>query len=179
MYRKLQYMFLSLALPAMMACGGGDSADKETETHEEEHGEAGVVSLTQSQVKLMKIEVRSPDVRRIEGHISAPARVEPLPTRIADIGTLISGRVRNIYVVEGERVKKGQTLLEIQGLEIGEIKGEYIRSRAVLKSAKANFERQEKLLRENIAAKRAYIEANSAYAEAEPPLVPPIRSCTR
>jgi len=166
MYRKYLFVFLSLAVLGLMACGDGDSADKETETHEEEHGEAGVVSLTQSQVDLMKIEVRSPDVRRMEGYISAPARVEPVPTRIADIGTLISGRVRNIYVVEGEHVRKGQALLEIQGLQIGEIKGEYIRSRAALESAKANFDRQEKLLQENIAAKRAYIEAQAAYAEA-------------
>ena len=166
MHRKYLFVFLSLAVLGLMACGDGDSADKETETHEEEHAEAGVVSLTQSQVDLMKIEVRSPDVRRMEGYISAPARVEPVPTRIADIGTLISGRVRNIYVVEGEHVRKGQALLEIQGLQIGEIKGEYIRSRAALESAKANFDRQEKLLQENIAAKRAYIEAQAAYAEA-------------
>lgn len=71
-----------------------------------------------------------------------------------------------IYVVhEGERVKKGQVMLEIQGLEIGEIKGEFIRTQAALTSAEANFKRQEKLRQENIAAEKAYIEANAEIME--------------
>lgn len=165
MFKKNSFILLSLLILALVGCGDNKKETTKEVAHEEA-GETGVVSLTKAQVELMKIEVRSPDRRQLEGYISAPAKVEPLPTRIADIGTLISGRVRNIYVAEGVRVEKGQVLLEIQGLEIGEIKGEYIRSRAALESARANFERQKKLLQENIAAKRAYIEAQATYAEA-------------
>ena len=168
MFRKYFFIFLSLAVLGLMACGDNDSAERKTEAHEEEPGEAGVVSLTDGQIELMKIEVQPLQSRRLEGYISAPARVEPIPTRIADIGTLISGRVKEIYVSEGEHVEKGQVLLEIQGLEIGEIKGEYIRSLAALESAKANFDRQQKLLAENIAAKRAFIEAQANYASGSP-----------
>jgi len=167
MIKKFLFILFSLSMVGFLACGDNGSSDTESGEQKEEHGEAGVVSLTKRQLDLMKIEVQPLQNRRLEGYISAPARVEPIPTRIADIGTLISGRVKEVYVSEGERVQKGQVLLEIQGLQIGEIKGEYIRSLAALESAKANFRRQQKLLQENIAAKRAFIEAEAAYSEAK------------
>ncbi len=167
MLKRHFFYILSLAITTFLACGDENTPDSEAQVSEEEHGQAGMVSLTVAQIQLMKIEIGHPEARQLEGYISAPAKVESIPTRIADIGTLISGRVKEIYAAEGEHVKKGQVLLEIQGLEIGEIRGEYIRSRAVLESARANFERQQKLLQENIAAKRSFIEAQSAYQEAK------------
>jgi len=167
MLRRTFYLLLAVWSLGWLACSSESAPDAQDGEHEEEHSEAAVVTLSEDQAQLMNIEVDKPQRRQLEGYVSAPARVEAIPTRIADVGTLISGRVREIYVAEGQRVKKGQVLLEIQGLEIGEIKGEYIRTRAALESARANFERQKKLLQENIAAKRAYIEAQAAYQEAK------------
>lgn len=151
---------------ALAACES--SPEHETGEHaEEEHHGGNIATLTAEQVELMKIELDQPARRPITGYIIAPAKIKAIPTRIADIGTLISGRVTQIHIHEGDFVRKGQVLLEIQGLEIGEIKGEFIRTQAALKSAEANFMRQEKLLAENIAAEKAYIDAKTAFDEAK------------
>lgn len=163
-----RYLFTALLLTALALVACGSPPETATEKHEEEedHGGGNVVTLTAEQVELMKIETAEPELRQLSGYITAPAKIEAIPTKIADIGTLISGRITRLYVHEGDRVKAGQVLLEIQGLEIGEIKGEFIRTQAALRSAEANFKRQERLLDENIAAEKAYIDAKATYEEA-------------
>ncbi len=150
----------------LSACNPDQNREAESDHADETHA-PGVVELNQEQMQLMQIKLASAEYRRLEGYLAAPARIEALPDRIADIGTLISGRVQRIYVTQGQRVKKGQVLLEIIGPEIGEVKGEYIRTRAALELARANYERQKKLLEENIAAQKAYFEAQAAYEEAK------------
>ena len=167
MLRKKIFIIILLVAFWLVGCGAEDSQQANTENHEEEHSVSGAVELSAEQMELMKIEIGEPQLRQLGSYLTAPAKVEPVPERIANIGTLISGRVKKIHVTPGERVEKGQVLLEIQGLEIGEIKGEYIRGQAVLEFAKANFERQQKLLQENIASQRAYFEAQAAYEEAK------------
>ncbi len=161
----LRFLPAMLPLIFLMACS--PAAESEGEEHGDEHGgSSSIISLSQDQIELMKITYTKPEQRQFSGYLMAPARVEAMPRKKADIGTLISGRVTNIFVQEGDRVKSGQALFEIQGLEIGEIKGEFIRAQAALHSAKANFERQQKLLAENIAAQKAYIDAKAAFDEA-------------
>lgn len=151
---------------SLFACSGEKTSEHTEHGDEEQHEEAQIIMLSAEQIQLMNIEVATPTRRPLQGYISAPAKIEPVPTLVADIGTLISGRVKAIHAVEGETVRQGQVLLEIQGLEIGELFSEYVRSHAALASAKANFERQQTLMREDIAAKRTFIEAETAYKEA-------------
>ncbi len=165
MSKKIVYLLFVLTA-GLAACGKNADHDG-AEAHADESHTPGVVELNQEQMQLMQIKIARPDRRRLEGFLAAPARIEALPDKIADIGTLISGRVSKIFVIQGQRVKQGQPLLEIIGPEIGEIKGEYIRTRAALELARANYERQKKLLEENIAARRAFYEAQAAYEEAK------------
>ncbi len=165
MLKKWSFLLLILTL-GISACGK-DAEHGEEEGHGDETHAPGVVELNQEQMKLMQIKVGQPEKRRLAGYLPAPARIEALPDQIADIGTLISGRVSRIFVTQGQRVKKGQPLLEIIGPDIGEIKGEYIRTRAALELARANYERQKKLLEENITSRRAFYEAQAAYEEAK------------
>lgn len=163
----IKFPFVILITAFVFSACSSSSESEAGKQVEEEHGGDGIVALSAEQVKLMNIKTGQPERRQLTGYISAPAKIAAIPSKIADIGTLISGRVTHIYVHEGDGVKKGQVLLEIQGLEIGEIKGEFIRTQAALNSAEANFKRQEKLRQENIAAEKAYIEAKSAFAEAK------------
>ncbi|MDQ7066390.1 MAG: efflux RND transporter periplasmic adaptor subunit [candidate division KSB1 bacterium] len=165
MSKKIVYLLFVLTA-GLAACGKNADHDG-AEAHADESHAPGMVELNQEQMQLMQIKIAPPDHRRLEGFLAAPARIEALPDKIADIGTLISGRVSKIFVIQGQRVKQGQPLLEIIGPEIGEIKGEYIRTRAALELARANYERQKKLLEENIAARRAFYEAQAAYEEAK------------
>lgn len=150
---------------SLFACSNEEGSQLTEHGDEEQHEESQDIMLSPGQIKLMNIEVSPPSKRQLAGYISAPARIESVPGLVADIGTLISGRVRAIHAVEGERVRQEQVLLEIQGLEIGEIFSEYVRSHAAMVSAKANHDRQRTLLEEDIAAKRTFVEAEAVYKE--------------
>jgi cobalt-zinc-cadmium efflux system membrane fusion protein len=63
-------------------------------------------------------------------------------------------------------VKEHQELMRIEGLEVGEIKSDFIKARAQLTYAEAAFERQKTLLAEKVGSQKAYLEAQAEYNKA-------------
>ena len=49
--------------------------------------------------------------------------------------------------------------MHIEGLEVGEIKSNFIKAKAQLKFAEANYERQKTLLEQNVGSQKAFLEA--------------------
>jgi membrane fusion protein, heavy metal efflux system len=63
-------------------------------------------------------------------------------------------------------VKAGQNLMLVEGLEIGEIKALFLSAKANLEYQKANFDRQKKLLEENVGSQKAFLEVQNEYEKA-------------
>ncbi len=73
-----------------------------------------------------------------------------------------SGILENIYVKEGEEVKKGQKLAKIDdGGQSNQLK----EMQAQQELAKTRFERQERLWKENIGSEIQYLEAKTAFEQ--------------
>lgn len=62
------------------------------------------------------------------------------PTRTVNIGSELSGTVRNVLVDVNDRVKAGQVLLE---LDTAKLQDQVVRSRSALESAQAQLQQQE------------------------------------
>lgn len=87
--------------------------------------------------------------------------------RVTHVGTQAEGIVRRVFVVLGDRVKKGRPLVEIESVGAGEAEGAYLEALATLRLAKRTFERAEALHRETIAPEREFLEATQQLEAAE------------
>jgi membrane fusion protein, heavy metal efflux system len=95
-----------------------------------------------------------------------PARLLPNQDREAIVGSLVQGRVNRVLVNAGDRVSKGQDLMLLEGLEIGEIKAAFIKAQAALRYAEASAKRQRLLNEQNIGSDKALLEAEAELQKA-------------
>jgi len=71
-----------------------------------------------------------------------------------------------VLVTLGDKVTKGQKLLVLDSLELGELKARYLQAAAKVRLTEANFQREKKLFEAHIAPQKDMIEAETAYQEA-------------
>jgi membrane fusion protein, heavy metal efflux system len=91
------------------------------------------------------------------------------PERVAAIGARIAGRVRTVSKIEGDEVKAGEVLAEIESADLGQAQAALISARAHAEAAIANEAREKELAEARISSQReaelARVAAASARAE--------------
>ncbi|MGE3799426.1 MAG: efflux RND transporter periplasmic adaptor subunit [Candidatus Kapaibacterium sp.] len=140
--------------------------------HEQEHGEgevgaeAGHVDVDPAVGRENGIETDI--VRRVSIPValSLPGIVRPEEDGIAQVGTIVPGRVVKLYASEGAYVSRGATIAEIETLEIGKARAEYLNAKAREEQTRRALERQERLTGEQIGAERALEGAKADYDQA-------------
>ena len=96
--------------------------------------------------------------------VSVTGTVTMDPRRTAAIGARISGRVRNVLKYEGDDVKAGDVLAEIESAELGQAQAGITVAKAHAIAATANEKRERALADQKVSAER---EAEAARANAE------------
>lgn len=93
------------------------------------------------------------------------------PDRVAAIGARIAGRVRNVFKIEGDQVKPGDVLAEIESAELGAAQAALISARAHHAAALANERREKELALAKISSNREAEVAAAAAASARAELL--------
>ncbi len=91
------------------------------------------------------------------------------PERMAAVGARIAGRVRSINKLEGDEVKGGDILAEIESAELGQAQAALISARAHADAATVNEKREKELAEAHISSNREaeLAEANAVSARSE------------
>jgi len=79
--------------------------------------------------------------------------------RVVHLSTQVEGTVHSVHVELGERVRKGQALIEIESVAVGEAEGAYREAQAVLELARRNHQRIAELRNEAIASEKEYLQS--------------------
>lgn len=102
----------------------GTSLGHEGETHGPPSSGAGTYSgpirLSPEAKKNLGLKVEDVDMRTIETSVRCFGVVEPVPDKFHFISTRISGRISRVFVNQGDAVKEGDLLAEIESRQIGE-----------------------------------------------------------
>ncbi len=146
-------------------CGKTGADEAETELLEKKH-EAEVV-LPPEVIKEIGLRVGTPTRTILRQKFIAQGKVVVNPDYVAHLNSLVTGRVRKIYVQIGDYVKKGEPLFELESLEIANITADYIRAKAEYNAQKANYERIKTLREEDIKAEKDLISAKAKFERAE------------
>jgi membrane fusion protein, heavy metal efflux system len=91
------------------------------------------------------------------------------PEKVAAVGSRIAGRVRQIFKLEGDPVKAGDVLAEIESAELGHAQATLIAARAHAAAATANEKRERELAEARVSSKREseVAAANAVSARAD------------
>lgn len=88
------------------------------------------------------------------------------PDRFAHVVPRVGGIVRQVHAGLGDLVRAGQVMATIDSRELSDLKSAYLAAIERRELARASFEREERLWKQNIASERDYLSAKQAYAEA-------------
>lgn len=95
------------------------------EGHDDAPGEnssvsIGPISISREARKNLKIETLMIEPVTLETVLTALGQIEPIPGNAAAISSRIPGRTTALYVNDGQAVKKGQSLLEVESRQVGD-----------------------------------------------------------
>ena len=162
---KNYYLLVVIILAALSLIACSDNAEEHNEEHEEVHSD--IVTLSPESVEQINLRTVTVAFRPFSGTITIPAEVKTNQDNEAQIGSLVQGRVHQVFANVGDHVNVGQVLMTVEGLEVGEIKAGYLKARANYEYAKANYERQKKLFDEKIGSQKSLLESQSEFEKAE------------
>lgn len=99
--------------------------------------------------------------------VTAPGEVTLDLQRVAKVSPRIEGKVEQLFVFLGDRVRVGQPLAAIGSPRLDELVQEYLVSKAQTDTAESNFRRTEKLATEGIVSERRLVEERGRHLEAK------------
>ena len=75
---------------------------------------SGPITITAEAKKNLALQVEEAEVRTLDKTVLVFGQIEGIPNRSAAVSSRIAGRVANVKVTEGEFVKKGQVVAEVE-----------------------------------------------------------------
>ncbi|MFY8037216.1 MAG: efflux transporter periplasmic adaptor subunit, partial [Cyclobacteriaceae bacterium] len=99
-------LFLFIAL---VGCSSSDKPAADAATHE-----GNVVTLSEEQFKLLDIKLGSPEKMIMSGVINANGMLDVPPQNMVTISAPLGGFVKSTDILQGMRVKKGQTIVVME-----------------------------------------------------------------
>ncbi|WP_432670763.1 efflux RND transporter periplasmic adaptor subunit [Flavobacterium sp. SM2513] len=133
------------------------------EAQEESHTDADEVHLNQAQFEAAGIELGTFSKKNLNEVVSSNGYTKLPPQNQADVSVHSSGIVKNIFVEEGDKVRKGQVLATMESPEFAKLKEAYLLSKSNLAFLKLDYERQKTLNEQAVNAKKTYEKAKSDY----------------
>jgi cobalt-zinc-cadmium efflux system membrane fusion protein len=145
---------LSLLLAGASGCGAaeGTAEAKPAELPQFQDGVIVLPAVFAEKANLQTTVVETTEITPVI-HVTGVLEFDEL--LIAEVGSRISGRIREVKVIEGTKVEPGTVLATIESAELGKAQADINAVAAKTKVAGRDKERKEKLLAEGITSQRA------------------------
>ncbi len=163
---RIQYIFFPLILLLSIAgCGETKTTNNTPENSEESEQLQTTITVSKDQFEgenmiLGKLETHNfPTLVSVTGAIDVP------PQNRAIVSSFTGGYVKRTPFLIGDKVKKGQALITLENPEFVQLQQDYVEVAEQLTYLKSEFERQEKLVAEQISSEKNFLKAKSAYKQ--------------
>lgn len=160
----MRTVVISAIIAAAVACEN-KSVDTVTTTSKAPFAQQGLLHLTPEELSRVQLEVVPVAQGPLRSHHEFPATVQANHNELAEVTTLIRGRVVKVHVDVGQDVKKGSLLALLHSMDLGVAEGEYLKSEAKLEEAERSHVRAAELY-ENKAVSLAELQRREATMKA-------------
>lgn len=158
--------FKSLLLVAILALASCNSKEKSevtnTDTNESTE-DTGVITITENQFTSGNMLVGKITSQSFNTIVKANGMFAVPPENQADVSAYFAGYVKNISLLPGDPVKKGQTLFTIENPEYVQVQQDFLEAKGRLNYLKSDYERQKELIADNVTSKKNFLKAESEY----------------
>lgn len=121
------------------------------------------VALNEAQFKASSIELGTFTDKNLSEVINANGYTKLPPQNQADVSVYMGGIVKSINIIEGQPIRKGQTIATIESPEFTKIQEAYLTSKSNLEFLRLEFNRQKILSDEEVNSKKVFQRTKSEY----------------
>jgi cobalt-zinc-cadmium efflux system membrane fusion protein len=139
--RLLRVGLVALVCSTSVVACGKNQEETATATSVQATAPAGLLRLTPEEAARTSIEVILVTRGQFRAYREFPATIQPNENELAEVTTLIRGRVVKVYVDVGRDVKKGTLLAMLHSNDLGLAEGAYLKASAKLHEAELAYER--------------------------------------
>ncbi|MDR9457856.1 MAG: efflux RND transporter periplasmic adaptor subunit [Salegentibacter sp.] len=134
----------------------------ETEAKAEEGGMRSV-HLSEMKFNSLGIKVDTLTTKALSGIVEANGQLEVPPQYEATVTAILGGNISSIKVIEGDEVKKGQTLAYLSHPDLTRIQSDYINAYSRMQFLEKDFERQKRLYEAEVASGKSFQQTQSDF----------------
>ena len=156
----MKNIYLVLILALTIAC-----QSKKEETATETTVKENVVELTKNQLDNSKIKIGSLTNTSLSSTIKVNGKITLAPNAMASVSMPLGGYIKNIKVMPGMVVGKGQVLAVIEDQSYVQIQQDYLTTKQQLAYASKDFARQKELNSSQAVSEKNYQLAESEFAK--------------
>lgn len=160
------FIFFTAFSICISSCG--NSKTKVTEKMEAEtdtiKSEEGFAEVTPEQMKAVGIELGAIEQKNLSSVVKATGQLTVPPQNRAVVNALVGGVIRRINVMEGQQVKKGQTVVAIENPDFIRLQQDYLTSKDNIVYLSQEYERQRVLKEADAGIGKVYEQASANYA---------------
>ncbi len=125
--------------------------------------ESGLITITNQQFTTDSMQLGSATTRPFENTIKCNGHIAPLPNGLVKLNATTPGIIAKIYCQNGQKIEKGQVMLEISGNEVIDLQREFAEAAANNKRLKNEYERLELLYNEKVTSEKDFAAAKNEF----------------
>lgn len=154
--------YLVLALIVILASCGDKQSKVEENTKKNNPKESGI-SLNAEQAKLAGIELGTLEKRSMYDVVECVGVIDVPPTERASVSAPIEGIVRDVKVIPGTKVRKGEVIATLEHQNIIELQEKFLKSKSQFTFTKQELERKQGLFDSEAGAKKLVENAKNNF----------------
>lgn len=157
----------------LMSCGAPKSPDPVQKEESKQPNKAAVenkksgIQLSAEEIQQSNLTITKIQPEKVADQLILSANITANQDRVAFVAPRVEGKLIKVYANLGDQVKAGQALAVVDSIQMGEARAEYRHAQSELKLAEANFQRTDKLYKEEVVPQRQWLEAKNALERAQ------------
>lgn len=156
-YTNISYTIAALVSVVTISCSEKQEASAVSTT------ETNTVTVTETQFTSSGMEVNTLTAQPFQQYVATTGSITVPPDNEAVITPYFAGYVKNVSLLPGDEVKKGQVLFTIENPEYLAWQQQFLESKGKLSFLEDDYKRQQLLINDSITSTKAYSKALSAY----------------
>ena len=122
-----------------------------------------IISITENQFKSGGMELGKISMQQFNTVVKANGMFAVPPQNQADVSAYFAGYVKDINLLPGQAVIKGQVLFTIENPEYVQVQQNFLEAKGRLSYLKSDYERQKELMADNVTSQKNFLKAESEY----------------
>ncbi len=154
---------LILLLISLLSCNSKNPSEAENSNEVSQRITTDTITITESQFIASNMELGKLSLQDFSTSIKANGMFDVPPENKASVSAYFAGYVKNISLLPGDAVKKGQVLFTIENPEYVQIQQDFLEAKGRLNYLKSDYDRQKLLLDDNVTSQKNFLKAESEY----------------